>query len=121
MKPIKALTILALAAVIGSCNEVQPVAQRWSEEKANEWYAAMEWPVGCDYVPAYAGNQIQMWQPSTFDPAEIDKELGWAEDLGSTASGSSFMTRSGALTGKRFSRTLKNFSKSLTVTASAAL
>ena len=42
MKPIKALTILALAAVIGSCNEVQPVAQRWSEEKANEWYAARE-------------------------------------------------------------------------------
>ena len=82
MKPIKALTILALAAVIGSCNEVQPVAQRWSEEKANEWYAAREWPVGCDYVPAYAGNQIQMWQPGTFDPAEIDKELGWAEDLG---------------------------------------
>ena len=82
-KTIKILTILALAATLTTaCNCEKQVAGRWSEEKANEWYAERDWPVGCDYVPAYAGNQIQMWQSSTWDPAEIDKELGWAEELG---------------------------------------
>ena len=80
---IKILSTLALAAaLITACNCEKSVAERWSEEKANAWYAERDWPVGCDYVPAYAGNQIQMWQSSTWDPAEIDKELGWAEELG---------------------------------------
>lgn len=60
-KTIKILTILALAATLTTaCNCEKQVAGRWSEEKANEWYAERDWPVGCDYVPAYAGNQIQM-------------------------------------------------------------
>ncbi|MCM1199558.1 MAG: cellulase family glycosylhydrolase, partial [Clostridium sp.] len=37
---------------------------------------------GCDYIPAYAINQLEMWQEETFDIQEIDKELGWAEELG---------------------------------------
>jgi len=24
-------------------------------------------------------NELEMWQAETFDPKEIDKELGWAE------------------------------------------
>ena len=80
---IKILSTLALAATLTTaCNCEKPVAGRWSEEKANAWYAERDWPVGCDYVPAYAGNQIQMWQSSTWNPDEIDKELGWAEELG---------------------------------------
>ena len=80
---IKILSTLAIAAALTTaCNCEKSVAERWSEEKANAWYAERDWPVGCDYVPAYAGNQIQMWQSSTWDPAEIDKELGWAEELG---------------------------------------
>lgn len=80
---IKILSTLALAATLTTaCNCEKQVAGRWSEEKANAWYAERDWPVGCDYVPAYAGNQIQMWQSSTWNPAEIDKELGWAEELG---------------------------------------
>ena len=71
---------LACIASLNSCS-AQP-GERWSEEKANAWYESMEWPVGCDYVPAYAGNQIQMWQSSTWDPEVIDRELGWAEQLG---------------------------------------
>src|SRR6202000_2296009 len=27
-------------------------------------------------------NQLEMWQGDTFDPVEIDKELGWAEGIG---------------------------------------
>ena len=74
------ISTLACIASLHSCS-AQP-GERWSEEKANAWYESMEWPVGCDYVPAYAGNQIQMWQSSTWDPEAIDRELGWAEQLG---------------------------------------
>lgn len=56
---------------------------RWSKEKAAKWYAAQDnWLVGCNYTPAYAINELEMWQPGTFDTARIDKELGWAQSLG---------------------------------------
>lgn len=58
------------------------VPVRWSEEKANEWYKQQPWIVGCNFVPSTAINQIEMWQEDTFDPKTIDKELGWAQDLG---------------------------------------
>jgi hypothetical protein len=59
-----------------------PVAGRWSAAKANTWYEKLPWLVGCNYYPATAINQIEMWQASTFDPETIDKELGWAESIG---------------------------------------
>ncbi len=55
---------------------------RWSIEKANAWYAAQPWLVGCNFIPSSAINQLEMWQAETFDPALIDRELGWAADLG---------------------------------------
>lgn len=55
---------------------------RWSEAKANAWYARQPWPVGANYIPRDAINQLEMWQAATFDPKEIDQELGWAEDIG---------------------------------------
>lgn len=55
---------------------------RWSVEKANEWYARQPWLVGCNFIPSNAINQLEMWQPETFDPVTIDRELGWAADLG---------------------------------------
>jgi hypothetical protein len=57
-------------------------SQHWSEQKANDWYAQQPWLVGSNYIPKSAINQLEMWQEPTFDPAEIDKELGWAESLG---------------------------------------
>jgi hypothetical protein len=54
----------------------------WSEEKANQWYARQPWLVGSNYIPQSAINQLEMWQEATFDPAEIDRELAWAEALG---------------------------------------
>ena len=55
---------------------------RWTEAKANEWYAKQPWLVGGNYIPATAINELEMWQADTFDPTTIDKELGWAEGLG---------------------------------------
>jgi hypothetical protein len=56
--------------------------KRWSEEKANAWYSAHKWLTGANYIPTNAINQLEMWQAETFDPAQIDKELGWAEGIG---------------------------------------
>jgi len=55
---------------------------RWSEQKANDWYAHQPWLVGSNYIPKDAINELEMWQKDTFNPAEIDKELGWAEAMG---------------------------------------
>jgi len=55
---------------------------RWSEQKANDWYVKQPWLVGSNYIPKSAINELEMWQEDTFDPTEIDKELGWAEALG---------------------------------------
>ncbi len=57
-------------------------AGQWSTEKTEEWYQGMPWLVGCNYGPATAINQLEMWQAETFDPETIDRELGWAESLG---------------------------------------
>ena len=55
---------------------------QWSAEKANDWYARQPWLVGSNYIPAYAINQLEMWQAETFDSGRVDLELGWAENLG---------------------------------------
>lgn len=55
---------------------------RWSEQKAQAWYALEPWPVGSNYIPATAINELEMWQAETFDPKRIELELGWAEGLG---------------------------------------
>jgi hypothetical protein len=56
--------------------------QRWSPEAANAWYAKQRWLIGANYVPADAINQLEMWQADTFNPAQIDKEFGWAASIG---------------------------------------
>ena len=57
-------------------------AERWTPQQANDWYDAQPWLVGCDFLPSTAINQLEMWQPDTFDPTTIDRELGWAESIG---------------------------------------
>ncbi len=52
--------------------------ERWSREQAAAWYAKQPWLVGCNFIPSSAINQLEMWQADTFDPATIDRELGWA-------------------------------------------
>lgn len=56
--------------------------KRWSCEKANAWYRRKRMPIGCNFIPSTAVNDIAMWQADTFDRAAIDRELGWAADLG---------------------------------------
>ena len=58
------------------------ILPRWSNEKANEWYTRQPWLVGCNFIPSNAINQLEMWQAETFDPATIDRELGWSASIG---------------------------------------
>lgn len=55
---------------------------QWAKPEAALWYAHQPWLVGSNYIPANAINQLEMWQPETFDPATIDKELGWGQAAG---------------------------------------
>lgn len=56
--------------------------QKWSKEKADQWYAAHQWITGANFIPSNAINQLEMWQEATFDPETIDRELGYAEGIG---------------------------------------
>jgi len=56
--------------------------KQWSQQKAQDWYKQQPWLVGCNFSPSTAINQLEMWQADTFDPATIDRELGWAESIG---------------------------------------
>src|SRR5215831_4438270 len=73
-------TILLYA--ISSASTAAGQTARWTEQKANEWYGNEPWLVGSNYVPRSAINQLEMWQDATFNPEQIDQELGWAESLG---------------------------------------
>jgi hypothetical protein len=55
---------------------------RWTAAKANQWYGDQRWLVGSNFLPTDAINQFEMWQPDTFNTAEIDKEFGYAEGIG---------------------------------------
>ena len=73
-----------LFAVQVSAQKIAP-AKIWSAEKANAWYQQHKWITGANYLPATAINQLEMWQAETFDTATINRELGWAENIGFNA------------------------------------
>jgi hypothetical protein len=59
-----------------------PARHRWTADEAWAWWEQQPWPVGVNFTPSTACNQLEMWQDDTFDVATIDRELGWAGDLG---------------------------------------
>ncbi len=87
MKPKKLQIILITLTllVVTACDQEQTQTKEsavWTAEQADAWYADQDWIVGCNYTPYNAINQIEFWQEATFDPVTIDKELGWAEEIG---------------------------------------
>lgn len=72
---------LAIVIAVGFATTAL-AGERWSAQRANAWYDAEPWLVGCNFVPSTAINQLEMWQADTFDPQTIDRELGWAEGIG---------------------------------------
>ncbi len=83
MKRLKYAFIASVCLAIASVpSSAFAQVARWSEQKANDWYTQQPWLVGSNYVPKSAINELEMWQEATFDPTQIDKELGWAEAMG---------------------------------------
>jgi hypothetical protein len=75
-------TSLAYGFLLVFCHFLYSQNSRWTESQASQWYQQQPWIVGGNFVPSDAVNELEMWQPDTFDPAEIDREFGWAEGLG---------------------------------------
>ncbi|RXH56889.1 cellulase family glycosylhydrolase [Granulicella sibirica] len=80
MNPSRLLVIALMSVVTGLASQAQ--SERWTESKANDWYAKQPWLVGANFVPSNAINELVMFQAATFDPAINDHELGLAESIG---------------------------------------
>ncbi len=77
------LSLFVLCGLLCATSQAQAQASRaWPVAKANDWQQKHGWLVGCNFSPAYAINQLEMWQPETFDLKAIDHELDLAEGLG---------------------------------------
>ena len=76
------ILMLILASTVNAQTTAQAQNEQWSVARASTWYDQLPWPVGFNYAPRYAINQLEMWQKETFDPVIIDQELGWAAGIG---------------------------------------
>jgi hypothetical protein len=79
---VRAAVALAAFLAAASTAAAQQPAGVWSVERAAAWGRENGWLVGSNYAPATAINQLEMWQADSWDPATIDRELGWARGLG---------------------------------------
>src|SRR5271154_4623173 len=74
--------VLAVFCTICFCRPAGAVNQPWTPARANKWYSQQPWLVGSNFISSTAINELEMWQPDTFDLPTIDRELGWAQGLG---------------------------------------
>ena len=77
------LSVLSLLTACGASAAPAPSVPPsgvWPAEKAREWGDKAGWLVGSNFIPSTAINELEMWQD--LDAPTIDRELGWAEQLG---------------------------------------
>ncbi|MDR2863552.1 MAG: cellulase family glycosylhydrolase [Puniceicoccales bacterium] len=55
---------------------------RWTEERVASWYQSLGWLNGINYIPSDAVNYTAMWDKTSFNPTQIEKELALAESIG---------------------------------------
>ena len=79
---LRRLVLVAAASAACGVAGAQGAGDRWTEQKANDWYAQQPWLVGANFIPSNAINELQMFQAATFDVAKNDHELGLAESIG---------------------------------------
>lgn len=79
LRSLLALPLFA-ASLLTACSA--GAQERWSEDKANSWYAQQPWLVGANFIPSDAINEFEMFQATTWNPALNDKELGLGESIG---------------------------------------
>lgn len=82
---MKKLCLLIVLLGFSSSTMAQQVIlkeNKWSVEKATNWYKSHQWINGANFIPSTAINQLEMWQEKTFDPKTIDRELSYAQGIG---------------------------------------
>jgi hypothetical protein len=85
LSPVILGLLFTLTPISSSAQTTQKkasITDRWSAQKANDWYAKQPWLVGANFIPSDAINELEMFQAETFNPTLIDKELGMAEGIG---------------------------------------
>lgn len=80
--PRLAVSVFTVLLSLAFHLNAQQVSQRWTEAQASAWNAQQPWPVGANFLPSNAINELEMWQAETFDPVTIDREFGLAENIG---------------------------------------
>jgi hypothetical protein len=70
------------SAVVAADGSAEANPGPWTPERAWTWYNSQPWLVGCNFLPSTAVNDVEMWQKKSFDAKTIDRELGWAQELG---------------------------------------
>ncbi len=58
---------------------------RWTQSDANSWWSRKPWICGFNFLPSSAVNFLEMWHPDSFDRKTIERELGWAGEIGFNA------------------------------------
>jgi len=58
---------------------------RWTESEARAWWSSKPWICGFNFLPSSSVNFLEMWHADTFDGATIERELGWASEIGFNA------------------------------------
>lgn len=86
---MKKILLSLLLIVAFCCTEKRPdkkttisKVERWTAEKAWDWYNTQPWLAGANFNPSTSINQLEFWQEATFDKATLDRELEWSADLG---------------------------------------
>lgn len=79
---LKASLLATAAASLSPVPGASGAPARWSPDRANRWYRGQPWLVGANFIPSNAVNQLEMFQPGTYDPELIDSELRMARLIG---------------------------------------
>jgi hypothetical protein len=88
VRVVKRLLIALLGLIVPALvfppgtSAAEATVSRWTPERAWAWHHAHPWLVGCNFLPSTAVNDVEMWRKESFDPTTIDRELGWAQELG---------------------------------------
>lgn len=81
-RALKLPLVLAAGATLAHAPRAGAEPDRWPADRAHRWYQAQRWPVGANYYPSNAINQLEMFQGGGYSPQRIDTELGWAQAMG---------------------------------------
>ncbi len=89
MKKSIFFTLLAAVMLLAACQNApkkaetpETVSTRWTDQQAQQWASENGWLRGSNFNPSTAINQLETWQAESFDTATINRELGWAAEIG---------------------------------------